>query len=419
MLVPAWLSEAQVNPELNDLIKHAFTYYPRVQEADRNIEINEVRVELAEAGYLPVVSGTASYSYVNPVSKSTFPMSATEVRTLQFLPYNNYNTNVSLNQVIWDFGKTKAQVEKAKADLLVAQQNRETVKLQLAAQVVNIYYSLVYLKQAMAVQDTVILFYEKNRKIVEGKLRQGDALKIDLSNIDNSIQQEKNRKLDFQRQLERQVALLQYTTGVALDPKTAGFDFEVAGLATSLSVEGNPDVVASAQRIQAAQSEALLAQRNRLPSLSLQAGAGFRNGYQPDIDAFRFNYLAGVTLAVPIYQGKRLSKSVVIAQRSVQLQELSRTNLTNTLQKDWTSAQADLNAAVAQQQNALIQIEATQEALRLTQVRYHQGVATYLDLVFASSNLQRSQLNLLQYQYQACLAKAELARLQGARFWQE
>ena len=410
--------KAQVNPELNHWIIRSFSYYPKIQELNKNSEISEIRVSVAESNYLPNINGTASYNYINPLSQATIPVSATELRTLQFQPHNNYNFNVGLNQVIWDFGKTKAQVDKAKSDLLVTKQNTESAKLQLASQVTGIYYSMIYLKKAIALQDTVIGFYEKNKKIIEGKIRQGDALQVDLSNVDNSIDQERNRKVDFQRQYERQIALMNFTTGLSEIPTNTEFDFKSAG-APELNAQGNPDILAADERIHGAKADSRLAQSNRLPSLSFQANAGVKNGYQPDLNEMRFNYLAGVTLNVPIFQGHRIQQNVAVAQKSMELNEISKNNLTNTLQKDWQSAKADLAAYEQQVLNTNSQISASKEALRLTQVRYERGVATYIDLVFASANLQRALLAQLQYKYQATLAQTELSRLQGSKFWQE
>lgn len=410
--------QAQVNPELNKWIVQSFSYYPKIQELATTSEISAARVSIAQSNYMPNINGTATYNYVDPVSQTQFPVSATETKTLLFQPHNNYNVNVGLTQTIWDFGKTKAQVEKAKAELQGSKQNVEAARLQVAAQVTSIYYSMIYLKKSIQLQDTVIAFYEKNKKIIEGKIRQGDALHIDLINVENSIDQEKNRKIEFQRQYERQAALMTYTTGLSEEPTGTEFDFQYA-TAEELNAASNPDVLAAEQRIAAAKADARYIDNNRLPSLSFQAGAGFKNGYQPDIDEMRFNYLAGVTLNVPIFQGSRLRQNVVVARKSLELSEISKTNLTNTLQKDWQSARADLVAYQQQEQNAATQVNASREALRLTQVRYERGVATYIDLVFASANLQRAMLTQLQFKYQATLASTELTRLQGVKFWQE
>ena len=158
---------AQTPKELSALIQQSFSYFPRIKELDKSAELAELRVDLAKRNYLPTVNGTASYSYISPVAQTNFVTgpNPSDVRTLQFQPNNNVNFNVGLNQVLWDFGKTQAQIEKAKADLLVTKQNTESAKLQVAAQVAAIYYSMIYLKQAALVQDSVINYFEESKKV--------------------------------------------------------------------------------------------------------------------------------------------------------------------------------------------------------------------------------------------------------------
>jgi outer membrane protein len=411
------ISQAQVNSELNKMILQSFGYFPRLQELNKSAEIGELRIDIAQSNYLPTINGTASYSYISPIGEATFPVSATETRVLRFQPNNNYNVNVGLNQVIYDFGKSKAQIEKAKADLLTTKQNTESAKLQVASQIVSIYYCMIYLQKAIHLQDTVIYFYEQNKKIIEGKIRQGDALTVDLANISNSLDQEKIRQLEFKRQYERQAALFTYSTGQTALITSTNFDFQTTSIESNFST--NPDIISANQRVESAKADDRLASSNRLPSLSMQASAGIRNAYQPSIEELRFNYLGGLTLNVPVFQGNRLNQNSSIARKSIELSEIAKKNLEATLQKDWQSARVDLATYEEQVKNADSQIIASREALRLTQVRYNKGVATYLDLVFALTNLQRSLLNQLQYEYQATLSKVELARLQGVKFWKE
>jgi outer membrane protein TolC len=80
--------------------------------------------------------------------------------------------------------------------------------------------------------------------------------------------------------------------------------------------------------------------------------------------------------------------------------------------------QADVKAYEQQIQSADTQIKTANESLHLNRVRYAQGVSTYLDPVYASTNLQRAMLNRLQYEYQRCLSYIEQARLQGHKFWE-
>jgi outer membrane protein len=408
---------AQQNTALKTLIQQSFSYYPKLKELEKANEMAGIRTTIAESYYLPSVVGNASYNYIDPVGKASFPVGPGETRSIQFQPNNNYNAALTLNQVIFDFGRTRAQVEKAKADMQLNRYNTDAAQLQLAAQVANIYYGLIYLRQSAQVQDSVIAFYTQNRKMVEGKVRQGDALQIDLSNIDNSIEQEKSRKVEFERLYARQLALLTYTTGVSEAPSSNSFDFGVVTPSGNDTNE-NPELQAADRRIAMATADFKAAQRNQLPSLNFTANAGFRNGYQPDIDEIRFNYLAGVTLNVPVFQGRRLRQQVLLSHRAEEASVFAKDNLEASIKRDMNIVQADVQAYEQQIQFADTQIKTANESLRLNRVRYAQGVSTYLDLVFASTNLQRAMLNRLQYEYQRCLSYIEQARLQGHKFWE-
>src|SRR6478609_7839985 len=185
-------ANAQTNAELKALIKQSFTYFPKIQELQKASEASDLRVGLARSNYYPVISGLGSYNYLTPISHKDFGQG-----DFKFQPYNNYNLNVSVTQPIWDFGRTNAQIAKAKTDLLSATTNIEQAKAQIASQVANTYYSIVFLKKAIAVEDSLLVFLNENKRIVDSRMKRGDALQIDLSNIQSNIDIEENRKVDF------------------------------------------------------------------------------------------------------------------------------------------------------------------------------------------------------------------------------
>lgn len=162
----------QANPELQSLIKESFNYFPRFRELEEGVKANEQRVGLAATGRNPVITGDASYTYVSPVAKVNFPVNG-ENKELQFQPNHNINTTLSLVYPVFDFGKTKLNVEKAKEELLLSKQDIEYTKAQLASQVTSIYYSIIYLQKAIAVQDSVIAVLEANRQQVETRYKNG------------------------------------------------------------------------------------------------------------------------------------------------------------------------------------------------------------------------------------------------------
>ena len=417
LLITANTAMAQVkaNTELKSLITQSFTYFPKVKEVESAITTAQEKVNLTELNNLPVVNGNASYEFVQP--KIVIPLGGTD---FQFAPVHNLNGNVMASYALFDFGRVKATVTRSKDDLQYAKHNAENVKAQLAYQVAVIYYNIVFLKKAISIQDSLINFLTANLQVVQSKLNNGDALKIDLLNIQANRDQDQNRKVDLMNSLDKQLNLLEYTTGIK---KNSGqvFDFDInltdVDAALSVAQSSNIDFLLAKDRIKQSQSELEIAKLGDKPFIGLNAGAGVKNGYVPDVSEMRFNYAAGVSFTVPIYNGGKTKQQVKLQQNIIRQNELAAESLSSNYKKDIEQAITDIKSNYERINNTKGQTEQTVYALRLAETRYKNGVGTNLELTNASTNVQRALLTTLQYEYQLCLAKVELAKLMGYQYW--
>ncbi|WP_069658090.1 TolC family protein [Arcticibacter eurypsychrophilus] len=143
----------------------------------------------------------------------------------------------------------------------------------------------------------------------------------------------------------------------------------------------------------------------------------YSNGYTPDIDQFRYRYSAGVSLHIPIYEGGRSDKKIIVAQSMLKQTQLGYETLSNRYLKDIRQSMNDVKSNQSSLLNAQTQVDEAKEAQKLAQSRYKNGTGTNLELTNAGTNVQRASLALLQYDFQLCLAKLELARLAGIVYW--
>ena len=417
LLITANTAMAQVkaNTELKSLITQSFTYFPKVKEVESAITTAQEKVNLTELNNLPLVNGNAAYEFVQP--KIVIPLGGTD---FQFAPVHNLNGNVMASYALFDFGRVKATVTRSKDDLQYAKHNAENVKAQLAYQVAVIYYNIVFLKKAISIQDSLINFLTANLQVVQSKLNNGDALKIDLLNIQANRDQDQNRKVDLMNSLDKQLNLLEYTTGIK---KNSGqvFDFDInltdVDAALSVAQSSNIDFLLAKDRIKQSQSELEIAKLGDKPFIGLNAGAGVKNGYVPDVSEMRFNYAAGVSFTVPIYNGGKTKQQVKLQQNIIRQNELAVESLNSNYKKDIEQAITDIKSNYERINNTKGQTEQTVYALRLAETRYKNGVGTNLELTNASTNVQLALLTTLQYEYQLCLAKLELAKLMGYQYW--
>ncbi|MEP7317265.1 MAG: TolC family protein [Panacibacter sp.] len=410
--------QVQANSELKALINQAFGYFPKIKEAENAIATAQEKLEIAQTN-MPTAEGVVSYNFVQP--KITLPLTVDgESKSFQFAPVHNINANVSGNYLLFDFGKLKANVDKAKTDLLYAQHNVDYVKGQLANQVTVIYYNIVYIQRAIIIEDSVLGYLEENKRIIESKLKNGDAIKIDLLNVQSSIDAEQNRKVDLKNSLQKQLNLLSYTTGNITSGSSA-FDFDVtlkdALSALSDAQTNTMEYVLAKDRIQQAKNDLSITKVSDKPSVSLGANMGVKNGYIPNVNEPRFNYGAGVSFRVPIYDGGKTKRQVKLAETIIKQNELSLKTLDNNYVKDIQQALTDLNSNMERIQNTAGQIDEAKSAEELSASRFKNGVGTNLEITNASNNRQRAEFTRLQYEYQLCLAKVELARLLGYKYW--
>ncbi|MDE3235600.1 MAG: TolC family protein [Bacteroidota bacterium] len=415
--------QAQVtaNSELKQLINQSFTYFPKVKEVENTVVTAQDKVNLTGLNKMPEVTGTATYAYVKPKIVLPFPIGpGGAIENFQFAPVHNGNASVNATYTLLDFGRLKANVEKSKDELQYAQHNVAAVKNQLANQVANIYYNIIYIKEAIGIQDSVLQFLKENKAVVEAKYKNGDALKFDVVNLQANIDAEQNRKVDLENALQKQYTLLDYTTGVQKNNGN-GFDFDIAladveaALATAQAT--NLDFLLAKDKIKQAQSDVAIAKLGDKPIVGMLAAAGVKNGYVPDVNNFKFNYNAGIGISIPIYNAGKTKQQVKIAQNIVHQQELAEQTLTSTYRKDIEQAYTDIRSNLERIKNTEGQIEQAKYAEQLASVRFKNGVGTNIELVNASTNVQRAELTRLQYQYQLCIAKVELARLMGYQYW--
>jgi outer membrane protein TolC len=414
-------AQGQANSELKGLINQSFGYFPNIREAENATVSAQQRLELTQLNNLPTVSGDASYNFVEPKIVLPFPLGANgAIENFQFAAVHNYGVAVGGSYTLLDFGRLKANIQKAKTELQTSKHNVEYNKRTLAYQVATIYYNIIFLEKSIDIQDSVISFLNDNKKIVESKLRNGDAIKVDLLNIQAEVDLETNRKVDLQNSLQKQINLLAFTTG---DTTALGkeFDFDIPIKQTpdalSEAQANNLDFIMAKDRIKQSQDDLGITRLINRPTLDLGANVGVKNNYVPNVNDPRFNYNAGVSLHVPIYSGGRTKQQIKLAETTIHQNELAVETLSNNYRRDINQALTDIRSNLERINNTGGQIEQNKAAQEITASRFKNGVATNLDLTNASTNLQRAELTRLQYQYQLCLAKLQLANLMGYQYW--
>ena len=420
-------AQEKSNETLDQLVRASIAYAPKIKEQQQMVLMGDFRTKIQESALKPQISTEIGVIRFDPVAKAQFGTSS-----IQFQPNMNYNANIGGNYVIYDWGKQLVNIEKSKLETELAKTGVEGLKTIYAYQVANLYYGIIYAQKAIEVQKEQLKLVDDNGKIISNRLKQGDALDYDQVSIQVRYKNAESRLTDLQTQLERQYIYLSSLIGKdAHNLIPAGTDFNVG--TTNLSVEGalnqaqtnNYDLKALKDRDLIAASDVKIAQMSALPNLAANAQVGVKNGYvpringeQPDfMDDFRLNSAVGVKLTIPVYTGHRGAYQTEVAKLNREMLKYSVDVTNQVLKRDLEATQNDYNSAKSKLDLSERNVFQAQYALKLANTRYQNGVLTNVEIEAAQTALKDAQFVQLQYQYQMALAKLEMNRLSGVKFW--
>ena len=404
-------SQNLINNELKNLLNQSLVYFPKVKEVQQSVQLAEDKLALTELNKYPDVTIDASYAYVQPKIEVPFGE-----KTFQFAPVHNISGALNGSYTLFDFGRLQSNIEKAKIELQTSKHVAEQLKHSLFFQISQLYYQIIYANKAIEIQNQVIQLLTENKSVVEVQLKNGNAIQLDVLTIQSKIDNEINRKIDVETNLQKLLNLLKYATGVgtiqegqlAISLKNYTLDE-----AMQMAIQHNPSLAIAKDKVSVAKAEVAITKLNELPYVGLKASVGSRNGYLPAIQDPRFNYNAGIGFSVPLFNGGKTKQQVKIHERSVALNETNVASQLHDFEKDIQAAIIDINSNDKRIKNAASQIEQAALAQKLSVSKLKNGTTTPIEITSTNSDYQRALLNQLQYQYQLCNAQLELIKLMG------
>ena len=379
------------------------------------------RLSQTRAGFLPQVTGTATYTRIDPVVKLPF-----EGKTLQFAPNNNYDFHLTAQYLLFDFGKNEATVQVAESQVQTAQDNITVARRDLAFSAAQVYYNILFMRESIKVQDQQIASLQAHRNEMQKRVEGGVSTRFDVTTTDVRITQAQNTRLDLQNQLRNQQVQL-----ARLLHKPAQADVPVKGRLTydpqPVNIEAEvlkgsnnrPEVKLARDAENTAALQARLIDKGNMPSLGAGVQAGAKNGYiLPDINRIRFNTVGVVQLSVPIYDGNKNKKQRVEAAAISRAAVARTADTQEQIRADVRQAVNNMDFSQARHENAQQQVAQATEALSKARDRYRYGVGQNLDVLDAETQLAQARLALVQAEYNYTLGQYQLRRATGEQIWQ-
>lgn len=404
---------------LHMLINQVFENYPALKKTDKDLIAIDAKIGLTKTAYLPDVNFSATYSRVGPTTSITMPINGVN-ETFSLFPENVYNATLSLNQNIYDFGKTQKNVA-------LDQQNKEMVlltvdqtKQRLSTAVMAGYYTISYLNEAIRIKNEQLNNLKEHLNFVQKKAETGSALRYDITTTKVRISIIENQITDLETALNVQTSQLNSFLGNTNETKVMLkqplYQVELLTSTDSLlqvAYRQRSEMKMALQKEEVVKSKLAVVQVQNNPSLNFFASGGYKNGYLNTYlqDVGKLNFAVGVGLKVPVFDANR--KKYIKIQTNAELEadqqetEVLRRNISNEIVED----RANVLSAFKKVNQSCLQLEQAQQAYELATVNYQAGTITNLDLLDSFNQLAESKLMVYKTKidYSVSLTKLKLA----------
>ena len=229
-----------------------------------------------------------------------------------------------------------------------------------------------------------------------------------------------SQRTDVQSQFQKQKIALSQLTGLdpssdialsgAFVPGTAPGDD--ASLVKS-ALQKRTDVRQAVEAEDAADLNQRLASLSPWPTVSAHASVGYKNGALPDINVPVFNWVAGVQVNVPIFQGFLQARNQDEARKRLEgaRENTSAARLNATTQV--LQAAQDVRAARQQVEISAGALDQARQMVEVAKVQYDIGVISNLEYLDAQTALESASLSNLAAMYREVLSEYALRQATG------
>lgn len=414
--------------------KEAVSYALANQYAVRSAKLDELKqlaINKEVSGLaLPQLSASGTYQH-NPVLQkqfidvSTFNPDAPKgtLMAVEFgLPHSMMGA-VNLNQTLFDPSVLVAlQARKTLEEL--ARRGVQKSEVDVKAEVYKAYYNVVAADKALAILQENITRMRKSLDETKEIYKNGLVEKLDVDRLAVQMNNLVTQELSLRNLRDVGLAALKYQMGMPIRQSIELTD--TLGTEEIKAVLDQNQGFAYQHRIeyQLIESQKKANEYNlkryrlqALPSLSAFGTVGTSR------QTTKFDFLQsqlwygyaswGLTLNVPIFSGMQRRRKADQAWIDVKKSELDLENMRNTIDLDQQNASITLRNNIKTLESQQENMELAQEVLRMTNIKYTEGVGSSLEVITAETSLLTAQNNYFTALFDAMVSRIDYLKAFG------
>lgn len=416
-----WSATAQNVLTLNDAIQQALSKNFDLQIARNDEDVATLLNNWGNAGRLPTVSAAAGYNFSNNNLDQRLS-NGTNIKR-NGASFQSENASVVAQWRVFNGFRVVAAKSRLDEQQKIANLNVRQQANVLVYNVISSYINLLrFQAQQKANQETLLLF-EERMKLAENRFNIGvagksdylqaaadyNAAKTNIMTIENNIEQEKVRLNNI---LSRNPSEAFTTSDASMTD--VSFDDRDKILAAIDTL--NPSMLMARSQLAVLYQQQREINANRLPTVTLNAGAGLNNSVNSAGFTLRnttYGPNAGIQLAIPIFQGGVVKQNLKVNAVQQKSQQVQIESLRNDLMTALAAAYNNYNNAKKLYDLELQTLEVVKENNVIAMERFRKASITSVELRQTQINLIESQTRMINARYQMKQAEADVLLVMG------
>lgn len=394
---------------VDDCVKIALAHHPSIVSSKSSAEIYKSKIAQAWSNYFPQIGVGAEYSRNDMLVGAFTP--STQKYHMFYLP------TASANLMLFDFGKTKSQVDIARKTYFASEDNVQKSINDVIYNVKQSYYNLLFALQQEKVLETSVHDYEIHLEQAKAFYRIGTKAKIDVLTAEYNLGKAKLDLIKAKNTVKIAYATVNNAIGMpefsdySIDEnlETRTYDVLLDDMLKT-AFETRPEYLAAQKKAEASKILVKASKRAFLPDLkafgSIQYG-----GVHPGNDV---GYQFGANLSYSNFNALLLKKQVDEAKATANKDTADLENTRQTVYLEVKQAYIDLqNSKDSIPVSSLAMIQA-KEQYDLASGRYKVGLGDAVELKDAENTYRQAQLEYYSTLMNYNIAAANLERVTGA-----
>ncbi len=437
-LLPCSLFGQAINPgevlTLSRAVEIALKTQPTILGARYTVKANEARVGQALSNYYPQLSGSATYSRIYatpsgiglgsaPVGVGTSALSPSSLSASSLTPvnigtYDLYSGSITLNQVVYDFGKTSSQVKINKLSTDASRFDLTNVQETVVLNVKQAYYNVLQAQRNRDVSKQSVDQFRQHLDQARGFFEVGTKSRFDVTKAEVDLANGQVSLIAAENQVRLAVVALNSAIGIPSAPDYrledalfyTKFDLPFEDALTQAYAQ-RPDLLAQIKRKDASKESISLARKGYLPVLTAN-GTYEYTGFDFPLQK---EWTYGLSLSIPIFNGLLTRYQVMEAQANLGTASASEQSLRLDIYSQIQQGYVNLRDASERITASELAVRQARENVDLANGRYETGVGSPLevtDAIVAQSNAELTYAAALR-DYKT--AQAAIEKAIGAR----